>query len=308
MAFFEGPRIRLSSIGFFLLATCPVLFLGLLSIQGSQGKGSILRIGSSGSLTSSSSSVKEEDAMETLRSFLKEETGMENKIVREKNWQEVVDKLVKQELQIGVFQGYEFAWAQQKEPSLKPLMLTVKVQRYPRAFVIVKGDNKATDFAGLEGQSLSIPSTSVGFPQLFVEREALAKGKKLEAFFSKITRPEEPEDAIDDVVDGIVQASTVDQAVLEAYKRRKPGRFARLKQVAQSEPFPPPVIAYKDKDLDAATLETFRNGLIKASTTERGKKMLNMFRLTAFEVVPDDFSKVLEATRKKYPPLNDAAK
>jgi ABC-type phosphate/phosphonate transport system substrate-binding protein len=308
MSFPKGLRVRFGSAGFFLAAMWIVILVGSTSLQGRQEKGSVLRIGSSGSLTSSSSSVKEDDAMETLRSFLKEETGMDNKIVREKNWQEVVDKLVKKQLQIGVFQGYEFAWAQQKEPSLKPLMLAVKVQRYPRAYVIVKSDNKATDFAGLEGQSLSIPSTSIGFPQLFVEREALAKGKKLEAFFSKIVRPEEPEDSIDDVVDGIVQASIVDQAVLEAYKRRKPGRFARLKQVAQSEPFPSPVIAYKDKDLDAATLEKFRNGLIKASTTERGKKMLNMFRLTAFETIPDSFSKVLEATTKKYPPLNDAAK
>jgi ABC-type phosphate/phosphonate transport system substrate-binding protein len=279
----------------------------LPSAQGRQGKDGILRIGSSGSMTSSST-VKEEDALETLRSFLKEETGMDNKIVREKNWQEVADKIVKQELQIGVFKGYEFAWAQEKVPTLKPLMLAVKVNRYPAAFLIANRDNKAADFAGLAGQSLSIPNTGAGFPELFVEREAQAKGKKLAAFFSKITTPAEPEDAIDDVVDGVVQASVIDQAVLEAYKRRKPGRFAKLKLVAQSPPFTSPVIAYKDKDLDAATLETFRNGLIKASTRERGQKMLTMFRLTRFEAPADDFAKVLAETLKKYPPPTDAAK
>jgi len=259
-------------------------------------------------MTQSSSNVKEDDALETLRSFIKDETGMENKITSEKSWQAVVDKLVKQELQIGVLQGYEFAWAQEKEPSLKPLMLAVKIHRYPAAFVVAKSDNKASDFGGLEGQALSIPSSSKGFPKLFVEREALAKGKKLEAFFSKIVTPEEPEDAIDDVVDGVVQAAVVDQAVLEAFKRRKPGRFARLKLIAQSQPFPPPVILYKDKDLDDATLEKFRNGLIKASTKERGQKMLNMFRLTGFESVPDDFGKVLAETRKKYPAQAEGSK
>ena len=247
-----------------------VLLLGLTPVESHQRKDNILHIGSSSSMTSSSSNVKEDDALETLRTVIKDETGMENKIVNEKNWQAVVDKLVKQELQIGVLQGYEFAWAQEKEPRLAA-MLAVKVNRYPAAFVLVKSNNKASDFAGLEGQSLSIPSTSKGFPTLFVEREALAKGKKLDAFFSKIVTPEEPEDAIDDVVDGVVQVAVVDQPVFDAFKRRKPGRFAKLRTVARSQPFPPPVIVYKDKDLDDATLEKFRNGQ-SASTKERGQK------------------------------------
>jgi ABC-type phosphate/phosphonate transport system substrate-binding protein len=296
MAFFAGLRFQVAA----LLLAAGASLLGSTSLQGRQANDKALRIGSSGSLTASSN-IKEEDALETLRGFLKEETGMDNKIIKEKNWREVADKLAKKELQIGVFQGYEFAWAQTQVPDLKPLMLAVKVHRNPMAFLITQRDNKATDFAGLEGQTLSIPVSSVGFPELFVEREALAKGKKLDAFFSKVTRPEESEDAIDDVVDGIVNATVIDQAGLEAYKRRKPGRFAKLKLIAQSIPFPSPVIAYKDKDLDAATLETFRAGLIKASERERGKKMLTMFRLTGFEAIPDDFSKVVDETRKKYP-------
>ena len=304
MAFFEGPRFRTCCAA--LLLTAGASLLGLTSAQGRQAGDKVLRIGSSGSLTASGN-IKEEDALETLRGFLKDETGMDNKIIREKDWRDVADKLAKKELQIGVFQGYEFAWAQEKIPELKPIMLAVKVHATPMAFLITQRDNKATDFAGLEGQTLSIPVSSVSFPKLFVEREALAKGKKLDAFFSKVTNPEESEDAIDDVVDGIVKATVIDQAGLEAYKRRKPGRFAKLKLVAQSQPFPSPVIAYKDKDLDAATLETFRNGLIKASEKERGKKMLTMFRLTGFEAIPDDFSKVVEDTRKKYPaPSADA--
>jgi ABC-type phosphate/phosphonate transport system substrate-binding protein len=295
-----GARASLSTC---FVAACGILLLGMARLESHQGKDKVLNIGSSGSMTQSTSNVKEDDALETLRSFIKDETGMENKIVNEKDWQAVVDKLVKKELQIGVLQGYEFAWALEKEPSLKPLMLTVKskAHRYPAAYVVANKDNKATDFGGLEGQSLSIPSTSKGFPMLFVEREALAKGRKLEAFFSKIVTPEEPEDAIDDVVDGVVQAAVVDVVVLDAFKRRKPGRFAKLKSVAQSQPVPPPVILYKDKDLDNATLEKFRDGLIKASTKERGQKMLTMFRLIGFENVPDDFAKVVAETRKKYP-------
>jgi ABC-type phosphate/phosphonate transport system substrate-binding protein len=286
-----GPCFRLLALAFLLVA-------GSLALA-RQNK-DVLHIGSSGSLTSTSG-VKEEDALETLRAFIKEETGMENTIVKEKNWQELTDKINKKELQIGVYQGYEFAWAQEKLPTLKPLMMAVRVHPFSRAFLIVNKSNPATDFAGLAGQTLSIPLGSAGFPQLFVEREAEAAGKKLDTFFGKISKPQEVEDAIDDVVDGIVQVTVVDQPALEAYKRRKPGRFAKLTPVAQSLAFPPPIIAYKDKDLDEATLQKFRDGLIKAATKERGQRMLNMFRLTSFDTPPSDFEKILLETRKKYP-------
>ena len=36
--------------------------------------------------------------------------------------------------------------------------------------------------------------------------------------------------------------------------------------------------------------------------------MLNMFHLTRFETMPDDFEMVLTETRKKYPALPEAAK
>lgn len=287
--------------------TAGFLLAGWSMLFAHQGKDSILHIGSSGSLTSSSN-VKEEDALETLRSFIKEETGMENQIVKEKNWQEVTDKLAKNELQIGVYQGYEFAWAKDKLPDLKPLMLAVRVHPFSKAFVIANKSNQATDFAGLAGQTLSIPLASTGFPELFVEREALAAGKKLDTYFSKVTRPPEAEDAIDDVVDGVVQATVVDQTVLEAYKRRKPGRFAKLKLVAQSQPFPPAIIAYKDKALEEAALQRFRDGLIKASAKERGQRMLNMFRLTGFELPPAEFEKIVSETKQKYPAPADAPK
>src|SRR5207244_6848780 len=62
------------------------------------------------------------------------------------------------------------------------------------------------------------------------------RSSDLKTFFPKITSPENTEDALDDVVDGVVQAAVVDRAGLEAYKRRKPGRFNRLKEVARSQP------------------------------------------------------------------------
>jgi ABC-type phosphate/phosphonate transport system substrate-binding protein len=190
-------------------------------VSGQQGNSSVLHIGTSGTLTAGSSS-REKGALESLRGFIKDETGLENEIVREKDWRELTNKMAKGRLQLGVFQGYEFAWAQDKQAGLKPLAIAVNVYRYPTAYVITRRDNPAKDFGGLQSDSLSTPATGQGFLRLFARRQAEDQGKKLDTFFSKVTEPDNAEDALDDVVDGVTQATVVDRAALEAYKQRKP--------------------------------------------------------------------------------------
>lgn len=284
------------------LALAAAVALPGVGVSGRQAKVDVLRIGTSGTLTVEKDASKEKGALETLRSFIKEETGLTNEIIRQKDWRELMDKMVKGQLQIGVFQGYEFAWAQEQHAELKPLALAVNVYRYPVAYVVAKKDDPAKDFAGLQGQSLCLPDSGQRYLRLFVERQSQAAGKDAKSFFSKITTKDNVEDMLDDVVDGAVQAAAVDRAALEAYKRRKPGRFNQLKDVAHSQPLPPVVIAYYDKVLDDATLKRFRDGLLGASNKEKGRMMLTLFKLSGFDAPPDDFEKVLAEARKAYPP------
>ena len=266
---------------------------------GQQAKVGVLRIGSSGSLTGE---AKEKTSVESLKSFIKDETGLDNDIHRQKGWRELADKLAKGKLDLGAFQGYEFAWAQEKYPELKPLALAINVYRYPVAYVVAKRNNPAKDFAGLKGQSFSLPANGQGFLRLYVERQAGAKGKTMDTFFSKVDSKENVENALDDVVDGVVQATVADRAALEAYKRRKPGRFKQLKEVAKSQPVPSAIIAYYDSNLDKATRKRLLSGLLRAGNTDRGETMLTLFRLTGFEPPRADLAKVLAETRKNYPP------
>jgi ABC-type phosphate/phosphonate transport system substrate-binding protein len=261
----------------------------------------LLRIGTTGSLASASE-AKEKAALETLRAFIKDETQFTSEIIRQKDWVELADKMTRGQLQLGVFQGYEFSWAQERHTGLKPLAVAVNVYRYAVVYVVARKDNKATDFAGLQGQSLALPAIGLRSLRLLVERQCQALGKQPEAFFSGITSPDNVEDPLDDVVDGVVQAAVVDRAGLEGYKRRKPGRFEQLKEVARSQPFPPAVVAYYDTVLDKATLQRFRDGLLSARRKERGQTLLTLFRLTSFDAVPGDFDRALAETRKAYPP------
>jgi len=279
------------------LATSSLLVLD--NAASGQKKIDVLHIGTSGSV-SGEMGKKGDAALETLKAFIKDETGFQNDIVNEKNWQELTEKLAKGQLHIGVYQGHEYAWAQEKHGELQPLALAINVYHYPVAYVITQKDNPAKDFAGLQGQSLALSGNNPPYLSFYLEREA--KGKKLDKFFSKITAPETVEDAIDDVVDGVVQVAVVDRTGLEGFKRRKPGRFAKLKAVVHSEPFPPTVIAYYDKVVDDATLARFKDGIVGASKKEKGQMMLTLFRLSGFEDAQPDFAKVLSATRKMYPP------
>jgi ABC-type phosphate/phosphonate transport system substrate-binding protein len=288
-----------------LLAVALVGLVALpgVMVNGQQAKVDVLRIGTSGTLTAEKESGgKEKGALETLKGFIKEETGLNNTIERQKDWRELTDKMAKGQLQLGVFQGYEFAWAQEKHGDLKPLALAVNIYRYPIAYVVTRRDNAAKDFAGLQGQSLCLPNTGQHYLRLFVEHESQVSGKDRTAFFSKITSQDNAEDALDDVVDGTVQATAVDRTTLEAFKRRKPGRFNQLKEIAHSQPFPPVTVAYYDKVLDEATLRRFRDGLLNAGKKEKGRTMLTLFKLTGFDAVPEDFGKVLAETRTTYPP------
>src|SRR5262245_20779972 len=107
------------------LTLVAVLAVPCAAARGEQPRIDVLHIGATGTLTGSADSQKERGAVQTLRRFIKDETGFTNDIVRQEDWQELADKMKKGELHVGVFQGYEFAWAQERHPDLKPLAIAV---------------------------------------------------------------------------------------------------------------------------------------------------------------------------------------
>jgi ABC-type phosphate/phosphonate transport system substrate-binding protein len=295
--------LKLPHYGGAILVALAVLALSAAPDRAGDPKGDVLHIGASGTLTKENGNGREKANLETLRSFIKDETGLDNDITTEKDgWQAVLKKMEKGDYQLGVFQGYEYVWASAKQPELKPLALSVNVHVYPVVYMVVKKDSPAKKFKDLKGKTLSLPATGQRYLTLYVTRPAELQGKKLNEFFKDIQRPDNVEDALDSVFQGKVAAAVVDQAALEAYKSRKPGRFKGLKEVAKSDPFPPVLIAYFDNKLDPARRRKFLDGLLGAHKKERGEQMLTLFHLTSFDPVRDDFPQVVEKTRKNYPP------
>jgi len=302
---------KASRQGGMILLVCALttlLSIPIAQVDGKPTKPNVLLIGTGGRMGPKQDAAKEKAATETLRAFIKDETGMDDEILQQKDWRELADKMSTGKLQVGVYQGEEFAWAKGKYAGLKPLALAVNVYRYPVVYLVTNRTNAAKDFAGLQGQTISVPDTGETVLRLYVDRQCELIGKKSSSFFAKITSPVNVEDAIDDVVDGVTQATVVDRGALEAYKQRKPARFGKLKPIAHSQPLLPAIVAYFDKQLDDATRRRFEKGLLNASRTEKGKTMLALFHLTGFDPVPEDFDTMVERMRKAFPEPKAATK
>jgi ABC-type phosphate/phosphonate transport system substrate-binding protein len=258
----------------------------------------VLLIGSSGSLTKELPRSKVEAANDALKKLILDETGFKSDLVVTGGLDKLEADMKSGKLHLGLFQGYEFAWAQKNNPNLKAL--AIAVNQYPKLVlsVVAKSDSQATDLAAFKGQVLAMPVVSLDHGRVFVAKTA--GDKKPAEFFSKVTVPETIEDALDDVVDGIAQATVVDQVALDAYKRRKPGRFTKLKEV-QKVDFPSPVVVYQEGVLDKATLNKFRDGVLHAKKSAEGRRVLDLWKLTGFEQVPERHDEELAAVVKAYP-------
>ena len=117
------------------------------------------------------------------------------------------------QLQLGVFHGFEFAWMQQKDPTLKPIMVAAPVHRPLKAYVVVScNNNSANNMGDLRGKRLALANGTREHARIFVDRRCENEGCTPSKFFDAITNPNTAETALHEVYDNKVQAAIVDGA------------------------------------------------------------------------------------------------
>jgi ABC-type phosphate/phosphonate transport system substrate-binding protein len=233
---------------------------------------------------------------------MEQDTGHQGDSVVVPDFVDLGEQLAQGKLQLGVFHGFEFAWARQKHPKLRPLVIAVNQRRDVRAHLVIRAESPIKDFAGLQGKTLAVPEGTKAYCRLYLERKCQKAGRDVKAYFGKTTAPANSADGLDDVVDGMVQVTLVDGVSLERFQVGKPARFAKLKELEKSVVFPPTVVAYIDGEVPEATLEPFRKALLNLHTTAKGKQILLEWKLTHFEPVPKDYEQALTDILKAYPP------
>lgn len=282
-----------------LLATLSFLLSDAPS-AGAGVKPSTVRIGVIRSLFRDTPEPVMQVVMAPFRSLLEVQTGMTGQLIPGGDAHCLAGKLKDENVHFGVFHGVEFAWARLKCPDLKPLVVCVNGNGHLQAQLLVRKDSNFKAVADLKGQTVALPRFSREHCRLFLEHRCTPPAET--SFYSQVARPQDPEEALDDLCDGHYAAAVVDMLALEAYRKYKPGCANRLRAVLESEVFPPAVLAYQPGVLADETLHRFKEGMITANSTARGRKMLELCRITAFQPVPENYDAMLATIVKAYPP------
>jgi len=286
------------------IAGIVVLIAGWIGAAiGAAQDGSLIRIGLIRSLFRDTSKPLMQVIMRPFKALMESATGMSGQLVAAGEAKDLAQRLKSGDCQLGIFHGFEFAWARMELPELKPLLIAVpKQQRCLRAHVVVRAEGGPKSVADLKGQVVALPYMSREHCRLFLERRCVPPGNSPNSFFSRVAIPRDATDAIDDVLAGSATAAIIDDGDLEAYRSQFPEYFAKLKVLLQSEAFPCAVIAYYPGKLSQALLDRFREGMLSAKDSRQGRQMMQLCRISSFEDVPDDFDKMLDDIAKAYPP------
>ena len=239
--------------------------------------------------------------IQPFSALMKAQTGLNGDLIPCSDPYDLGQRLHEGQMELGVFHGFEFGWAQQKYPDLRPLCIAVNRHRHLTANLVVRNDSPAGSFGDLKGKIIALPRYLPGQCRLYLQRLCREAGSDPQHFLAKITSPPNVEQALDDILRGKLQAAVVDGVSLECYEQVKSACFSRLKVLKQSEVFPAAVIAYREGALDASTLKRFREGMVSASQTERGRDLMSMWKLTGFEDVPADYTTTLANIMRAYP-------
>jgi len=237
--------------------------------------------------------------MKPLKSLLESQTGVNGDMVAGKDAISLGDQLADDKVRLAILHGFEFAWVKQKHPDLKPIILCACPPSCCKVNIVVLNDSTAKNFSDLKGLKLALAPHTREHCHLFLERQC---GQPPCKFFGEVTKPENIEEALDNVVDGLVDVTVVDSASLENYAERKPGRSTKLKSLIQSETFPNGVVACNPANFNEEAQKKLRDGLINAMQTKKGQTLLTICRIASFEKVPEDYDKELKEIAKAYPP------
>ncbi len=281
------------------LSFCATAILALFSLKAAIAQPPAkVHIGMVPSFTADLSTGQQKFLGEEFPLLVKDFTGLPGQLDKTASVQELADKMAAGTAQFGVFQGIEFAEAQAKNPELQPLLLSIYRTPLIKAALVVKKDSAFQSFADLSGKEVAFLKEGKEHIRRYAQKEAGGDPAK---FFAKIVAPANAEAALDAILFGKVQAALVDNATLEIYKEVNPGKFNRLKTIGESATFPPAVIAYIPKKADDALVTQFKNGMMSANQSAKGRDIMGTFKISSFVAVTPGFEKTLAEIRAAYP-------
>src|SRR5262245_28490762 len=148
-----------------------------------------IRVGVAGSLFRDAPAPLVSALLKPFKSLLDTQTGINGQMVAAGDAEDLGKQLADDKVQLGVFHGFEFAWARLKHPELKPLMIAVNQQRHLKACLLVRHDSDAVGIEDLKDKVLALPRGTREHSRLFLQRLCQANGKEPKQIFAQIATP-----------------------------------------------------------------------------------------------------------------------
>lgn len=236
---------------------------------------------------------------EPFRGLMLRQTGLNGDVEFCPNSTCLAGKLKDKSVTVGVFHGFEYAWAKSANPNLQPILVTVPHGRKVQAMIVVKNDGELKKPADLKGPTIVVPKNLKAHAQLFLDRtRSQHPAIQLAPKPASMTA----EEALTAVASGEQKAAITDIATFNGYKNLQPGAANQLRIILESEMFPVAVIATAKGTLADEHVERIRAGLAGASKTAQGRTMLTMWSLKGFENPPADYDEQCKKILAFYPP------
>jgi ABC-type phosphate/phosphonate transport system substrate-binding protein len=237
-------------------------------------------------------------ATEPFVKYIKDHTGIEGKLHVLRDSAKLGRQLDEDEIQAGIFQGFEFAWAQADYPDLVPLVICTPPEPC-QAFCLVRADCAAKTIGDLKGQKMSLPPMYDDQCPLFLThlKTQFMKGGD----FSEVIKEKSGVDAIFDVIDKKSACTTVDRLTLEYFESAYPGPYKNLRVLCESGIFPDACIAIKKGSLSPEVVEKLRSTLLDARNQPAGRELLTLWKMKSFDKVSANYLESLKRILKKYP-------
>ena len=222
------------------------------------------------------------ELLNSLQAYLAHETGYEIELITRRTYQEVTALLVSGQLDAAWICGYPYVHYRD-ELSLvavpdwngKPLY---------QSYLIVGADRDATSLEDLAGDihAFSDPDSNSGY--LVTRTLLFEQGLEPEAFFRNTMFTYGHRNVIRAVASGLAQSGSVDGYVWEVMREIEPELVERTRPLRKSEWLGFPPIATSKALAHAPRIDALTKALISMSEKPEGQRVLNMLRLTGFEV------------------------
>ncbi len=222
------------------------------------------------------------ELLDALQAYLSKATGYQIELITRRTYQEITALLVSGQLDAAWICGYPYVHYRDKLELVAVPDWNGKP--FYRSYLIVAADRDAESLEDLAGDihAFSDPDSNSGF--LVTRTLLFERGLDPEVFFRKIMFTYGHRNVIRAVASGLAQSGSVDGYVWEVMREIEPELVNRTKPLRKSEWLGFPPIATSKALAHSHRIDALTNALVSMAQKPDGQRVLDMLRLTGFEV------------------------